>query len=400
MNAIVEAPIAAAATTAPYKIDVSRGERVGAVSDQWANRPDDQKFTSLSALRDKVRLWADESHSEIILPSDIVASGNESGLSISIAGTDVRPSHWGFEQIASVADAPSQYLRRLPASLAAQNLNHGLRNAEAKAISAYVRQNGERTLRGLTSVRYGRILDADVVEAVMKVAGNGTGDTRWKVPGTIDWSGAHGVTYNPNVEITKQNTTLYASDRDVFLFLVDDMNPIEVGKLPGGEPDLMFRGFYVWNSEVGSRTFGFASMYLRGVCQNRNLWGVEGFQQVVFKHTAYAPERFVSEASPALIEFANGSTSRLVRGVEAAKRAIVAKTDDDRLEFLSRYGFSKKLSQDVIDTVLVEEQTKPESVWHFAQGVTAVARKADFQESRLKLEMVAGKMLDKVAVPA
>lgn len=50
---------------------------------------------------------------------------------------------------------------------------------------------------------------------------NGTGDTRWKVPGVLDWS--TGV-YNPRVDITKDTTTLYASDRDVFLFLVDDLN--------------------------------------------------------------------------------------------------------------------------------------------------------------------------------
>ena len=47
----------------------------------------------------------------------------------------------------------------------------------------------------------------------------GTGDTRWKVPGVLDWS--TGV-YNPDVEISRDTTTLYASDRDVFLFLVDD----------------------------------------------------------------------------------------------------------------------------------------------------------------------------------
>ena len=39
--------------------------------------------------------------------------------------------------------------------------------------------------------------------------------------------------YNPTVEISRDTTTLYASDRDVFLFLVDDHNPIEAGRLPG-----------------------------------------------------------------------------------------------------------------------------------------------------------------------
>ena len=53
-------------------------------------------------------------------------------------------------------------------------------------------------------------------------------DTRWKVPGVLDWST---VTHNPFVDVNKDTTTLYGSDRDVFLFLVDDTNPIEAGRL-------------------------------------------------------------------------------------------------------------------------------------------------------------------------
>src|SRR3546814_13777575 len=84
--------------------------------------------------------------------------------------------------------------------------------------------------------------------------------TRWKVPGVLDWSNMH---YNPYVDVSRDTTTLYASDRDVFLFLVDDTHPIEAGKLPNGEPDLYFRGFYSWNSEVGAKTLGMATFYLR-----------------------------------------------------------------------------------------------------------------------------------------
>ncbi|MCC0003435.1 MAG: FAD-dependent oxidoreductase [Methylobacteriaceae bacterium] len=91
--------------------------------------------------------------------------------------------------------------------------------------------------------------------------------------------------YNPNVDVTKDTTTLYASDRDVFLFLVDDLNPIEAGRLPDGSPDLYFRGFYCWNSEVGAKTLGIASFYLRAVCQNRNLWGVEDFEEITIRHS-------------------------------------------------------------------------------------------------------------------
>src|SRR3954467_10248104 len=99
------------------------------------------------------------------------------------------------------------------------------------------------------------------------------------------------MTYNPRVDITAETTTFYASDRDVFVFLVDDLNPIEAGRLPDGSPDLYFRGFYAWNSEVGSRTLGIASFFLRAVCQNRTLWGVEQFEELTIRHSKYAASR-------------------------------------------------------------------------------------------------------------
>ena len=121
----------------------------------------------------------------------------------------------------------------------------------------------------MTGPDYGRIWDHELVAAVMKIAGNGTGDTRWKVPGVLDWAT---MTHNPFVDVTKDTTTLYASDRDVFLFLVDDTNPIEAGRLPDGSPDLYFRGFYCWNSEVGSKTLGIAQLLpARGLHEPQSL---------------------------------------------------------------------------------------------------------------------------------
>lgn len=389
-----------------HQIDVSRGQCIGTVSQQWANRGEDERFTSLSALRAQVDTWANESFNSAVLPSKISAFYDETQpdlLGLRVGDTEVDATHFGFDHIARVANAPANYLRSLPGALAAVNLNYGLQTAEPKEVACYLRNPegaDKAVLRAITSTRYGRILDREVVDAVMRVAGDGVGDTRWKVPGTIEWGSKFGISYNPNVDITKQNTTLYASDRDVFLFLVDDMNPIEVGKLANGEPDLMFRGFYVWNSEVGGRTFGFASMYLRGVCQNRNLWGVEGFNEITFKHVGSAPSRFENEAAPALLGFANNSQTRLVQGVKAAKDAKVASTDEDRLDFLARFGFSERQANKVVDTCLIEEGTKPESVWDFAQGITALARAETYQENRLKLEQVAGKLLDRVKVPA
>lgn len=385
-----------------HKIDPSKGQMVGTVSAQWANRSPDQRFTSLKDLRAQVALWAEQSREIEVKPEEIEAvysDDDDTALSLTIAGKPIEATHWSFSQIATQAGAPSNYLRTLPPALAATNLNYGLTACKQKKITTYVRKDGKvSTLRGLTSTKYGRILDRDVADAVMKVAGNGTGDTRWKVPGCIDWTNEHGIHYNPDVDITKQNTTLYASDRDIFLFLVDDKNPIEVGKLADGSPDLMFRGFYVWNSEVGCRTFGYAQMYLRGVCQNRNLWGVEGFKQITFKHSSGAPTRFLTEAVPALEMFAEANSTKLVAGVKAAKAKIVAKKEDEQIEFLKGQGFSEKTAKLLIATSEAEEGKPPQSLWDMAQAITAYARTEELQEARLQMEQTAGKLLDRIKV--
>src|SRR3546814_11264451 len=103
------------------------------------------------------------------------------------------------------------------------------------------------------------------------------------------------MTHNPFVDVTKDTTTLYASDRDVFLFLVDDAHPIEAACLHNGDTDLYFRGFYAWNSEVGSKTLGIASFYLRAVCMNRNIRGADGFEELSIRHSKFATNRSRTE---------------------------------------------------------------------------------------------------------
>jgi hypothetical protein len=380
-----------------YKVDVNRGERVGRVSSEWFSRPADERYLSLSELYGAVRGRSDRSRTRTVESAAIRVKASREApdrLTLALPGTEapVAPTHWSFGQLASLIGAPAAYLRQLPAPLAGINLQHGLLTHRAEQVKTLEVEDGRVELRAVTGPDYGRIYDHELVDAVRRIAGNGTGDTRWKVPGVLDWS--TGI-YNPRVDITKDTTTLYASDRDVFLFLVDDLNPIEAGRLPDGSPDLFFRGFYCWSSEVGAKTLGIASFYLRAVCQNRNLWGVEDFEEITIRHSKYAASRFAHQAAPALERFANSSPMPFVNGIKAARERIVARTDEDRTEFLRRKGFSKAETQKVIETVLAEEGRKPESIFDFVQGITAVARDKPHQDARLDLEARAKKLLDR-----
>ena len=379
-----------------YRVDISRGRNIGRVSSEWFSRPDDERFLSLTDLYDVVRARADRATTRVVDSKAIrVEARSDSPERLSLMVPDeerpVAPTNWAFGQLCSLVGAPASYLRELPAALAGINLQHGLVAHRGEQVKLLQTDDGRTELRAATGPEYGRIWDYELVEAVMKIAGDGVGQTRWKVPGVLDWSNMH---YNPYVDVTRDTTTLYASDRDVFIFLVDDTHPIEAGKLPNGDPDLYFRGFYCWNSEVGAKTLGMATFYLRAVCMNRNLWGVENFEEVKIRHSKFAANRFAHEAAPALEHFADSSPMPFLNGIKTARERIVARKDEDRETFLRKRGFSKAETAKIVATVLNEEGRPPETIYDFVQGITAFARTRTNQDSRLELEGKARKLLE------
>jgi hypothetical protein len=389
--------------TPGFKVDISRGQRIGRVSSEWFSRPDDERYLSLSTLHQAVRSRSDRATARTVETRSIRVEAdrdNAERLSLIVPGRDepIAPTHWSFGQLASLVGAPAGYLRQLPAPLAGINLQHGLLSHRAELVKTLEadgacpgqRSGGRIELRAVTGPDYGRIWDHELVEAVMKIAGDGVGDTRWKVPGVLDWST---MIHNPAVAVSKETTTLYASDRDVFLFLVDDTHPIEAGRLPNGDPDLYFRGFYCWNSEVGSKTLGMATFYFRAVCMNRNIWGAEGFEEISIRHSKFAANRFAHEAAPALERFADASPAPFLAGIRAARDRIVAGDDEERETFLRKRGFGKGETAKIIATVLEEEGRPAESIYDFVQGITALARSRPHQDARLELEGRAAKLL-------
>ncbi|RJG39940.1 DUF932 domain-containing protein [Mesorhizobium sp. DCY119] len=396
MNTMISAP---RPTSSGFKVDISRGERIGRVSSEWFSRPDDERYLSLSDLHRAVSARTERARVRTVETAEIrveATRDNAERLSLIVPGgrEPLTPTHWSYGQLCSLVGAPASYMRQLPAPLAAINLQHGLLNHNAEMVKTLEMEDGRLELRAVTGPEYGRIWDKDLIAAIMNIAGNGTGDTIWKVPGLLDWST---MTHNPFVDMTKDTTTLYASDRDVFVFLCDDTHPIEAGRLPNGEPDLYFRGFYAWNSEVGSKTLGIASFYLRAVCANRNLWGTENFEEITIRHSKFAAQRFAHEAAPALTNFANSSPAPFIAGIRAARERIVARNEDDRSEFLRKRGFSKAETGKIIETVLSEEGRPPESIFDFVQGITALARGKSHQDTRLELEGKAKRLLESAA---
>src|SRR5207302_1489157 len=89
----------------------------------------------------------------------------------------------------------------------------------------------------------------------------------------------------------KENTTLFASDRDMFVFLADEDRRIDIPGRRNGSGGSMARGFFVWNSEVGDKTLGLGFFLFDYVCKNRIVWGADQYTEIRIRHTKGAADR-------------------------------------------------------------------------------------------------------------
>lgn len=344
-------------------------------SREWASRPDDQRYLTLAELFDYTHGRAGDCRVFNSDNKELKAYGTEEGELI--LNTKLGPhvfNNWSFGQISQIAQAPGSYLRKLSSPLAAACLNEGLLTSQRDENMLMV--DNDSTIRCATSTTYGRIWDHQIVKAVQEVASNGA----WKVPG------ASYASSNP-----KRATTLYASDRDVFMFLVDEDHPVEVN----GET--LFRGFYAWNSEVGSQVFGLATFLYRYVCDNRMIWGQSNKTELRIKHSSGAPERFLREGKQALLEYSSQSTQPLMEQITRAQNIRVGKDEDEVKEFLKKRGLTAATADRVIESAKAEENCI-NTPWSLANGMTAYARSISHTDERVKMEREAGKLLDATVV--
>ena len=359
-------------------------------SQQWASRPSEERFTSLPAMLDVMRSNRERSVSKVLpnrrLRAEPVGDDHRGLVVTGPNGGAVVPTHWAFGQLAQLAQAPAGYLRTLPSEMAADCINYGLHcSRDVQEVGVYLTagEDGEpKTMRAATGPNYGRVYNADIVKSLVKRFGDGvTGD--WRVPGE----------FGRAVEVSKANTTLYASDRDMFVFLADEVNRLEIKDRRDGKGGSLARGFFVWNSEVGSATLGIAMFLFDYVCQNRIVWGAQDVQRVTVRHTSGAPDRWIEDVKPMIRAMANSAAGPTEARIAAAQAQKIDKVGD----FLAK-RFTKAQATAIQNVAMIEEQRPIETAWDAVAAVTAYAKGIEHQSERVLIEREAGKILDLVAV--
>jgi hypothetical protein len=362
---------------------------------QWATRPADQRFQSLADLRASVhgrrlRCRSTDVHVDRV---KAVVDSDTGKLLINSAIAPCEPNHWALGQFAQQLGAPASYLQKLPANLVADCLNHGIAtngNRDSKFCVAESEDGGPSTLRAVTGTQYGRIWDADVVDAVIRI--NEATGNRFKNPLAYGHKGTPDGFKTIDTSVTVPSG-LYASDRDVFIFLIDGGSYLEAG-----DRAKLYRGAIIWNSEVGDKTLGVLTFLHNGVCGNNLIYGARDINQLLIRHTRNAPTKFDAEVAPALLDFVNSSTKDdeavIKRAISYQLPAENGKLDGDALfRLVQPLKFNRTELARATEYARLEEH-KCETLWDLIQGTTAYARGFEHIDARVELEKKAGSLLE------
>jgi hypothetical protein len=351
---------------------------------EWAVRPRDERYASVHALYEAARarrLRLEECNTQSVqlrteaLDTDDVVLHDSPDRAATL-------THWSFGQLAAMASAPPSYLRTLPATIAANAINYGLRRFARDQCQLFIDRTQPRTVHAITSARYARVHHDELAGRVLDLMAQ---RPAWQLPlGYKD--GEFGAERVPS--------GAYLGDRDMFLFLVDGNRDLDdpTDRTHAG----LFRGFILRNSDVGAAALTLDLFLFRVVCGNHIIWG--------FQHVASFRRRHVGASIQGAWSTSLRSLQASLDADTATEHALLLRASSQELgasqdavvqTAVRRLELSQKAAAEAY-TLAEQHEPNPRSVWGYVQGLTRLSQSTPWQDERFVLDRAASRLLTSV----
>ena len=375
-------------------------------ANQFANRPADESFGSLAGflahLRDEKAVSREATRAIKDLRANPHTNGGIVLTSRDANGTERHGhlTHWAFGQMARTITAPAGYLRSLPADITAAAVNFGIGKVARQDLKILAKKTGpaEPTIiRAITSTSYSRVWSADLYgDLAEHLTPRG-----FDLPPVWPHLDKHGT----------GKAGAYAGDRDAFLILALPESSIVHDPtarrsrvpLPNGNPahddTAMFPAIIVKNSDVGASSVTIELIYIRYICGNHILWGVETGSSWKRRHVGQNAQRdSVREVLRLSAALANNDPADIERTIKTLAEREIATTKDGVIEELRALGYSEadaKAAYEATETERSSTTASPRSYWGIVQGTTYASQQTGYQDERFTLDQLAAKVLTK-----
>jgi len=287
---------------------------------------------------------------------------------------------WSHGQLSRMVGAPASYIRSLPAGIAADALNYGLRATGTGTVANILAQKTDAgiTARAVTSDTYGRLWEADLYKPIVDTFGA----QGWTTPPT--WDG--------------KPAGAYMGDRDSFLIIVDGANNGSIVTDPSlrGGDGRMFRGLMVRNSEVGHCAVSIERVLYQFICGNHMLWGAVIDKTYRRRHVGTRVLRDVlREVGQTAREWVNRPASADEALIRSLMTLELAQTQEACIDELRKMGATQADAEAAYRVCAEQFDASPRSYWGLSQGLTKTSQESGYQDERLTLDQLAAKLLAK-----
>jgi hypothetical protein len=331
-------------------------------SNELFRRTPDECFDSLDALATHCQKQKAQSLDRWEAPlgfNAVVGAGGRMSLAI---GAD-EPSllnDWSFGQLCRLAGVAKETVNRLRPETACQVFSETLPRSN-RPLQLFMQKDLIRSIHG---TGYTRLYNADVVEMLRGTA----------------------VDFEPPQKGFNGATGLYAGEQDLFCFLIDPLGWTEIG----GEA--FAPGFFVWNSEVGRRSFGVQTFWLQAVCQNHIVWDAIEVVEFSRKHTASVSESLdeVRRLIEALVEKRDARKDAFAKVVAQAMQKSLGEDAEEAMKNLAGHGINRGLAKQALE---IARQKGRFTIFSLVDALTRLSGDVTYAGDRLELDQKASALL-------
>ena len=376
-------------------------------SNQWATRPADERFWTLQEMRDQCYEYYDKRTKREVFLKDLNFNGDANGELYANDKKDrLKVSNWGFKQLCGDLGAPVGYLSNLPSSLTSTLLNHHLCDYSSRNPVTLIglKNNGDEVFRFYNTPTYTRICNYQICDQLLEVTRR---DKGWRVPPAqpMNMEGPTRVATRQDVLKGKNNglsikvgdhigpAGLYASDHDMFAFLVNEEH-----RIPDGTDAGLARGILISNFEVPGYAFKVCRFLYRYVCGNHIVWGAENVAtfRIIHVNVSFqmAWEAMAKELQGWLDRSSKEDTDKI-------KRLQTYKLGDDLEEVCDKiysfgFGITHKQLENAYLKVHLETSDQdgaPNTPWGMVNGLTRLSQGSPYADERTRLETAVGRLM-------
>lgn len=383
---------------------------------QWATRPEDERFWGLDDAKEAMLALRQRT---AVLPAKLddirVETDKDDILLVGKRGMPATFSHFAFGQMCTRIKAPASYLRSLPPTLVAQNVNHGLKETynnsgdEARSLFLKPENEGDRpVLRAMSSEAYQHFWNFEIFEKLQGLETRG-----WRVPparpadGTtktriatekdvLDLKAGGFLSVCVGDEIAPAG--VYASDHDMFVFMVNEDN-----KIDAGSGKMLSKGFFLWNGEVPGISFGMTMFLYNHVCGNHIVWGAQDVTEIRFTHVgADKKNRAFDDIRGLAFKAAQEKGSVYEEKIKAAQTLEFGPGKKETIDVISQVVNRRKIgiSARTLDAAYDRAEQKedlygpPTTLWGMINGLTEISQDKGYTDDRTSMDRAAGKLLE------